>query len=191
MPCKFYGYGSCEFFLRRNAYKLFLFFDWIFKGVYPDCQCQQEGHVFSAFINECYAKCPNTSSGIHPTCRCDSIDDYYVADELICKSKVGRKCPIATIGIGPECLCMRKHFKFDSIQWDCYHKDTWVKTFNKRHDYYWIKFFSLKIFRTSRNQLLPWCWEVATVSFVDWSQCAFKLSWLSFNESDCNIYSYE
>lgn len=75
----------------------------LFEGIYPDCECEAEGHEFSAYINECFIACPENASGIHPTsCRCDNINDYYVADEFICKSKIGRKCPADSIGVGPD-----------------------------------------------------------------------------------------
>lgn len=89
-------------------------------GVYPDCECSHEDYLFSAYINECYIECGSGSTGLHPHCRCDTLETYYDAAEFACKSNIGRSCPLASIGIGPDCLCVQENYIFAESYWACY-----------------------------------------------------------------------
>lgn len=96
-----------------------------FSGVYPNCDCNDKDHVFSAYINKCYIECKggSTGAGIHPRCDC-GYGMFYKADEFQCKSNIGRECPLLSIGIGPDCLCMEKNKNFFEFLWGCYDKYT-------------------------------------------------------------------
>lgn len=90
-------------------------------GIYPDCECELENHVFSAYINQCYIECGTDSVGLHPFCRCDQAGTYYEPEEFTCKSNIGRECPEdISIGTGPDCLCVQKDYVFNSLFWSCY-----------------------------------------------------------------------
>lgn len=88
-------------------------------GIYPDCECEAEDDIFSAFINQCYIGCGGNSIGLHPDCKCNQPDTYYKAEEFACKSNIGRDCPMESIGTGPECLCVRKNYVFNRYSWSC------------------------------------------------------------------------
>lgn len=106
----------------KNDRFITAFFRNLLKGIYPDCECEAEGHVFSAYINQCYIACPENAIGLHPDCRCDDRELYYDQDEFICKSLIGRKCPDDSIGVGPLCLCVRKNYIFSKYLWGCYYE---------------------------------------------------------------------
>lgn len=91
-------------------------------GIYPDCECTNEEHIFSAYINECYVPCPEDSTGKHPYCRCDQFDFYYDENERVCKSNLERKCPKFAIGTGPDCLCTKKDYIFNTYFWQCQYR---------------------------------------------------------------------
>lgn len=105
-------------------------FEMIFSilGIYPDCECMNEGHIFSAYINQCYIPCPGDSTGKHPYCRCDKSDFYYDENEGVCKSNVGRKCPKFSIGTGPNCLCTKTASIFNIYFWECQHPRPTIKS---------------------------------------------------------------
>lgn len=87
-------------------------------GFYPNCKCSEEGHKFSAFINECYIACPEDSIGKHPQCNCQ-YEHYYDVNDFVCKSNTGRKCSLDSIGVGPDCLCILEEHNFNSYYWSC------------------------------------------------------------------------
>lgn len=91
-------------------------------GVYPECECEQDEHIFSAYINECYIECPEDANGLHPTCRCNEPSFYYDVKERECTTNEGRSCPKESIGVGPDCLCMRENYIFNAYHWRCYNK---------------------------------------------------------------------
>lgn len=89
-------------------------------GIYPNCKCELENHIFSAYLNQCYIECGNDSVGLHPRCNCNKPETYYEPLEFACKSNVGRQCPKeTTIGTGPDCLCVRKGYIFSTTEWSC------------------------------------------------------------------------
>lgn len=88
-------------------------------GIYPNCKCEHQDHIFSAYINECYIECGGDSNGLHPDCDCNELGTYYDPEEFICRSNVGRKCPENSIGIGPDCLCIEEDFRFYDSMWSC------------------------------------------------------------------------
>ena len=88
-------------------------------GLFPDCECELENHIYSAYINQCYIECGGGSTGQHPHCKCDKPDTHYEPTEFTCKSNIGRECPKASIGTGPDCLCVQKDHVFNSESWTC------------------------------------------------------------------------
>lgn len=95
----------------------------LYSGIFPNCECELESQIYSAYINQCYIECGSDSVGLHPYCNCNKPETYYEPEEFACKTNVGRECPKVSIGIGPDCLCVQKDYKFNSFYWTCSYKD--------------------------------------------------------------------
>lgn len=107
-----------KLFPKQKFQSLFIFLLLFFNsGIYPNCECDDKMHTFSAYINECYIGC-NGGIGKHPYCDC-GIGMFYNTEEFKCESNIGRACPKQSIGTGPDCLCIEMNKTFIESLWSC------------------------------------------------------------------------